>query len=257
MARLEGKIALITGASRGIGLGITRRFLEEGAVVVAAQRGAPPADLLEHGGDRLHCLQADLSDSAVPARIVGQAAARFGGLDILVNNAGIGFEKSVTETNLDDWSALIAVNLTAPFLSARAAVPHMIARGGGAIVNLGSIEGLGANPRHTAYATSKAGVHGMTKALAVDLGPQGIRCNAIAPGCIETDMVTEWMQGLPDRDAFTTEFLAMHPLGRFGQPEDIGNLAVFLASPEAGFLTGQIFIADGGRMAKLSAPQGI
>ena len=181
-------------------------------------------------------------------------AADPGGPDILVNNAGLMAEARVTEMTLADWQALLAVNLTAPFLLTQAVVPAMSARGGGVIVNIGSIEGLAANPLHTAYCASKGAIHAMTKALAVDLGAQKIRVNAIAPGWIHSDLVEAYIAAIPDRTAFEAELAAIHPLGRSGQPADIGKVAAFLASDAAAFMTGEILVVDGGRMAQLSAP---
>lgn len=167
--QLEGQVALVTGGGRGIGRGIVDRFLAEGALVAVAQR-RPLDESLASNPDVLH-VAADLTDTGSIAAIVEQAAAHFNGLDILVNNAGVMFEASVEDITPEQWDTMIAINLRAPLFLTQAALPHLRARGGGSIVNIGSIEGIGANPQHTAYSASKGGVHGLTRALAVDLGP--------------------------------------------------------------------------------------
>ncbi|OCC05786.1 short-chain dehydrogenase [Labrys sp. WJW] len=249
--RLEGKIAVITGGGRGIGLGITQRFAEEGARIAIVQRNAPPASILN---EQTVFIQADLTRPDELASAVDRAAERFGGLDILVNNAGIMFEKTVEEMSEEDWDQMMTVNLKAPFLLTKRAVPLMRSRGGGSLINIGSIEGIGSNPGHPAYSASKAGIHGFTAAVAVDHGRDGIRCNAIAPGWINSDLSEIYLESMPDSSRIRRELLAMHPAGRLGEPRDIGNLAVWLASDESTFATGQVFVVDGGRTKKLPLP---
>lgn len=251
VGRLAGKIAIVTGGGRGIGLGITQRFLEEGAIVAVVQRTAPPADL---GGERLTFIAADLSRSKDASHAVDEAVARFGGLDILVNNAGIMFEKTVDEMSEDDWDRMMAINLRAPFLLAKRAMPVFRRRGSGRIINIGSIEGLASNPGHPAYSASKAGLHGLTAALAIDHGIDGVRCNAIAPGWINSELSETYIESMRDSVRVRRELLTMHPAGRLGDPRDIGNLAVWLASDESDFATGQVYVIDGGRTKKLPLP---
>ncbi|MEF0941392.1 SDR family NAD(P)-dependent oxidoreductase [Rhizobium sp. BR 362] len=249
--RLKNKVAVVTGGGRGIGSGITTRFVEEGATVVIVQRNAPSEHMLN---DRTFFVEADLSRSFDIAKAIEWTVQRFGGLDILVNNAGIMFEKTVEETSEEDWDQMMTINLKAPFLLTKMAVPHMRRRGGGSIINIGSIEGLGSNPGHLAYSASKAGIHGFTAAVAVDQGRDGIRCNAIAPGWINSDLSDTYIDSLPDSARVRRELLIMHPVGRLGEPRDIGNLAVWLASDESGFVTGQVYVVDGGRTKKLPLP---
>ncbi|QEN85829.1 SDR family oxidoreductase [Labrys sp. KNU-23] len=251
--RLEGKVAIITGGGRGIGLGITQRFAEEGARIAIVQRNAPPPSILN---ERTVFIQADLTLPDEIARAVDRTVERFGGLDILVNNAGIMFEKTVEEMSEADWDQMMTVNLKAPFLLTKRAVPLMRSRGGGSLINIGSIEGIGSNPGHPAYSASKAGIHGFTAAVAVDHGRDGIRCNAIAPGWINSDLSEIYLESMPDSARIRRELLAMHPAGRLGEPRDIGNLAVWLASDESTFATGQVFVMDGGRTKKLPLPIG-
>ncbi|MBE1284389.1 MAG: SDR family oxidoreductase [Rhodobacteraceae bacterium] len=245
MTRFDGKVALVTGGRSGIGQAIARRLAAEGARVFTAQRSAD---------DEFGSLTADFSDPTCPDQVVREVISKAARLDVLVNNAGMMQESSVEGMSLDDWQRNLTVNLTAPFLMIRAALPHL-RKTRGSIVNTGSIEGLGSNPGHAAYCASKAGLHGLTRAVAVDHGHEGIRCNAVAPGWIDTDLNLEFVDSMPDPDAFRKEIGRIHPVARTGKPEEVAALVAFLAAEESGFITGQIYTVDGGRMAKLSLPQ--
>jgi len=199
-------------------------------------------------------IQADLGDPAALPRVAEQTAERFGGVDILVNNAGIMFERSVSEIRPEEWDLMMAINMRAPLFLAQAVLPHMRRRGGGSIINIGSIEGLAANPGHAAYCASKAGIHGMTRALALDLGADNIRCNAIAPGWIASDLSDNYLEAQADPAAAREALNGLHPVGRVGRPSDVGDLAVFLASDRSSFMTGETLVLDGGRTAKLPLP---
>jgi meso-butanediol dehydrogenase/(S,S)-butanediol dehydrogenase/diacetyl reductase len=249
---LEGKVALVTGGGQGIGRGIVDRFLAEGAQVAVVQRRELGEELLQHPG--VLGIQADLSDAAAIKAAADKAAVHFGGIDILVNNTGVMFERSVADITLAEWDLMMALNMRAPLFLAQAALPHLQRRGGGSIINVGSIEGLSANPLHAAYCASKAGIHGMTRAMAVDLGKNGIRCNAIAPGWIASELSENYLESQPDAAGAREALNRLHPVGRVGQPTDVGDLAVFLASGRSGFLTGEIVVLDGGRTAKLPLP---
>ncbi len=243
MSRFAGKVALVTGASSGMGAATAALLAQGGARVITAQRrGAGYEDIV-----------ADLADPGSPDDIINHIKTTAGHLDILVNNAGIMREGLADEMALEDWHAQLQVNLTAPFLLIRAALPLMRGRSG-AIVNVGSIEGLGNNPGHAAYGASKAGLHGLTRAIAVDHGADGIRCNAVAPGWIDTDLNEDYIASMPDPAAFRAEIGGIHPIGRTGAPEGVAELICWLASDAASFMTGQIITIDGGRMAKLSLP---
>lgn len=242
--RFRGKVALVTGGRSGIGQAITRRLAEEGARVFTAQRGADTG---------FEAIEADLMDAESPARVVAEIAARAGRLDVLVNNAGFMQEARVEDMALADWERMLRVNLTAPFLLTKAALPHLRATRG-AIVNIGSIEGLGVNPHHAAYSATKAGLHGLTRAVAVDHAAEGIRCNAVAPGWIDTDLSAAYIDSMPEPAAFRDAIGRIHPVGRTGRPEEVAALVAWLASDEAGFVAGQVWTIDGGRMTKLSLP---
>lgn len=245
MKRFDGKVALVTGGRSGIGKAIAERLRDEGATVHTAQRGSDE----DFAG-----ISADFTDPTCPERVIAEVIDRSGRLDVLVNNAGVMQEAAVEDMTLDDWQRSLTVNLTAPFQLIRAALPHLRATAG-SIVNTGSIEGIGANPGHAAYSASKAGLHGLTRAVAVDHGHEGIRCNAVAPGWIDTDLNLDFIDNMPDPDAFRRDIGRIHPVARTGTPEEVAALAAFLAADEVGFITGQVYTVDGGRTAKLSLPQ--
>ena len=244
MSRFATKICLVTGASRGIGLAIATRLAEEGAHVITAQRGEAP-------GFESH--QIDLTDTDAISSLLTDIIAQHGRLDVLVNNAGIMPHAPLQDMALSDWHNTIALNLTTPFWLMSKALPHL-AKTGGAIVNIGSIEGLGANAGHSAYCASKGGIHALTKSAAVDAGPLGVRVNAVAPGWINTDLNEAFIEDMPDPAAFRADIAKIHPLGKTGEPSDVAGLVAFLASDDAAFITGQIITIDGGRLSRLPLP---
>ena len=263
--RLRGKIAVVSGGAQNIGLAIARRLAAEGAAVVVGDLHPPPQ---EEGV--LFC-RADVCDQASCAALMDFAAQQCGGekggageggvgtgegvgVDILVCAAGIAVEKKALETTLSEWEQVMRVNAAGVFLCARAALPHMRARGGGAMVFIGSIEGLAANPTHAAYAASKAAVHALARAVARDHGADGVRCNAVAPGWIQTPFNDNLLAQYPDPQAAEEAVRKMHPLGRMGTPEDVAALVLWLAGSDSEFVNGQTFAVDGGRTAQLPVP---
>jgi meso-butanediol dehydrogenase/(S,S)-butanediol dehydrogenase/diacetyl reductase len=243
MIDFQGKIALVTGASSGMGAETARLLSEGGARVFGAQRGL----------SNFEDITVDFADPSSPEKAIEHIAKATGRLDILVNNAGVMREGTVEETSLDDWHLQMQINLTVPFLLIRYAMP-LLRAARGAIVNVGSIEGLGNNPRHPAYGASKAGLHGLTRAVAVDHGPDGVRCNAVAPGWIDTPLNEDFIASLAEPAAFRAKIGGIHPLGRTGAPLEVAELICWLASDAASFVTGQVWTIDGGRMSKLSLP---
>ena len=251
--QLTGKLAVVTGGGRGIGRGIVERFLDEGAQVAVVQRRPVDPELLAHPG--AHAVQADLSDIGALPEVVERACAVLGGIDVLVNNAGVMVEQEVAAVTPSQWEAMMTLNLSTPLFLIQAALPYLDRRGGGSIINVGSIEGLAANPAHAAYCASKAGLHGLTRALAVDLGPKRVRCNVIAPGWISSELSENYLESMPDPQAARAALDSLHPMGRTGLGSDVGDLAVFLAGDRSTFITGETIGIDGGRMAKLPQPR--
>ena len=239
MSRLDGRAALVTGGRQGIGRAIVDAFVAEGADVATCGRGKRPQDL----PPILVWRQTDVSSADDIEDLRIEMLDRFGGLDILVNNAGIQIEKTLLDTSDDDWDALMGANAKGVFMACRAMIPLM--KRGGVIINIGSISGNVADPGIALYNASKAFVHGLTRSIAVDHGPK-IRCNAICPGWIMTGMADAAFAVADDPDTAKADALARHPAGRFGQPKDIAALAVWLASDESAFTTGQCFTVDGG-----------
>ena len=245
--RLAGKVAIVTGSSRGIGLAIARRFAAEGAAVVINYVGreaeaAAAVTAIEAAGGRAFAVQADVSRSADVARLVRMAREHFGRIDILVNNAGVMVTKGVLETTEEDWDRTIDVNLKGAYLCSKAVAPVMLEQQGGTIINISSNSGLyhPSAMRFTEYVVSKAGMNGLTKALALALGPH-ISVNAICPGWIRTDMMEDIDEEVHAR------ILAETALNRWGTPEDVAASAAFLASADAAFITGELLIVAGGR----------
>lgn len=244
MSGYKDKVALVTGAARGLGLATATKFLEQGWRVA----------MLDILGDTLHAamvaldqpertltLVADVSDPAKVAAAVRETQARFGRIDALVNNAGIAIFKPILEVTLEDWSKVMATNLTGPFLMTQAVAPLMRDQGGGAIVNITSISGLRASTLRVAYGTSKAGLAHLTKQQAAELGEYGIRVNAVAPGPVDTAMA---------KAVHTPEIRADYhdhiPLNRYGLETELANAIYFLCGDQSGYITGQVIAVDGG-----------
>jgi NAD(P)-dependent dehydrogenase (short-subunit alcohol dehydrogenase family) len=244
--RLHDKVAVVTGAGRGIGRAIALRFAAEGAFVVAVECDAPSLATLRDvcSAEQMLAIEGDASLQAVVDEAIAGALAARGRLDILVNNAVRYAEHGVTGTSDEDWASTIDSALTSVFRWCRAALPPMLAAGRGAIVNLASVNQIVANPNLAAYTAAKGGVHALTLQIAVEYGPRGIRCNALSPGLIVTERTG---RGRTASDlAWDAE---AYPVGRVGYPEDVAAAALFLASDEAAFITGVDLPVDGGLTA--------
>jgi meso-butanediol dehydrogenase / (S,S)-butanediol dehydrogenase / diacetyl reductase len=242
--RFTNKVVVVTGTTKGIGLACAERLKKEGAIVCAIQRGH---------SSFFDSFEFDLSKEQDCSKSIDAIIKKHGRIDVLINNAGIMKESSLLETSLEDWNQALSVNLTAPFLLSKFAMPFLI-ESKGSIINIGSIEGIGANPNHAAYCSSKAGLHGLTRAIAVDHGKDGVRCNAVAPGWIDTELNEDFINSMPDSDHFRKNIGSIHPLNRTGKTEEVASLVSWLASSESSFVTGQVYTIDGGRMAKISLP---
>jgi NAD(P)-dependent dehydrogenase (short-subunit alcohol dehydrogenase family) len=243
MNRFAEKVVLVTGASSGIGLATVERIRAEGGTVVAAVRQEPGSPALDAG----ETVRLDVTDEAGWDDAVAEVLRRHGRLDVLVNNAGARGSGGVEETSLALWRELIDVNLTSVFLGCRAAVPAIRASGGGAIVVVGSITGIRGTERMVAYSASKSGLVAMTASLALDLAPDNIRVNGVAPAAIDTRMVRSMLDEAASQDEAMQRLAAKHPIGRIGRPEEVASVIAFLASADAAFMTGLTIPVDGGR----------
>lgn len=250
MNRLKGKVALVTGGNAGIGEAIAKRFAEEGAAVVVTGRRKDELDrvvreIQQRGGQAL-ALSGSVTDETHAPAAVQQTVRTFGRLDILVNNAGIGdFGKRIHEMDDATWAHVLDVNLTGVFRMTRAAVPAMLKSGGGSIVNISSIASVVGIPLLPAYAASKGGMDAMTRAIAIDYAQEGIRCNVVNPGLIDTPMAAPLMKHPEQLDPI----LSHYPIRRPGKPEEVAGLVLYLASDEAAWVTGATFLIDGGMTA--------
>jgi glucose 1-dehydrogenase len=249
---LEGKVAVVTGAARGIGNAIARRFVKEGARVVAADmddvRGMAMAKELGASG-MLRYVRCDVGDAASVAALVQEATGAFGRVDVLVNNAGVLAAKDFLDLEEAEFDRVLRTNLKGSFLCGQAVARHMVERvkqgeKPGAIVNMSSVNAVFAIANQVPYSISKGGINQLTKVMALSLAPHGIRVNAIGPGSINTEMLAATMADSAARG----RILSRTPLGRIGEPAEIAAIAVFLASDEASYITGQTIYADGGRL---------
>ena len=253
MKRFEGKAALVTGGGGGIGSAIAMRLAEEGAAVgVLDRRGDAAADVaarVETAGGRALALTAEITDPDSVAAALTQMTDAIGAPDVLVNNAAWAVKGDLESTALADWQAELQIDLDGQFVCAKAVLPGMVACGAGAIVNIGSVNGLVAlgNP---AYSAAKAGLLSFTRSLAVEYGPKGVRTNMVSPGTVETDIET-WRIRREKNPQIFDQLARWYPVGRVGQPEDIAAAVAFVAADEAGFVNGANLVVDGGLTAGL------
>ena len=251
--KLQGKVALITGGGTGIGTAIVERFVEEGAKVCITGRRKEMLDKVAKSlpKESVTTCPGDVSKDEDVARMV-ETIVKFGGkLDVLVNNAAISIQGPVADLDPAVWQQVIGVNLTGPFLLMKASIPHMIKAGGGSIINISSVGGLRCLPGFPAYCTSKAGLIMLTQQAALDYGPHNIRCNAVCPGGVKTDMTEKdfgqfgKMLGM-ETDAYFDLISAELPLKRFAEPREMGGVCTFLASDDSSFMTGAAVVVDAG-----------
>jgi len=245
MTDLQERVAIVTGASRGIGRAISLALGQRGSAVVVNYRDSVDAavavvEALSAMGARAEAIQADVSTEAGAKDLVAACVARYGTVDILVNNAGIARDQLSALMREDDWDAVLDTDLKSAFLCAKAVQRVMLRKRWGRIINIGSVVGLRGNAGQANYAAAKAGLVGLSKTLARELGPRGVTVNLVAPGYVETDMTASLGEKL------VSEALANIPVGRLGQPDDVAAAVAFLASEEAAYITGQVLCVDGG-----------
>lgn len=247
--RFAGKVAVVTGAARGIGRGIAERLASEGASVVVNDilpLAGTVAACHELGGEGL-AVPGDISEPATSERLLAAAVEQFGRLDIVVNNAFWARTSDFLDQPFEEWSKTLDVSLTGPMLLTKTALPTLVGQGGGAIVNIASIHSIGAGRRYAAYEAAKTGIVGLTRAIAADFGGQGIRCNAVCPGLVVTERNAGWWSA--ERIEWVTK---AYPVGRIGSVEDVAGAVAFLASQDAAFVNGACLPVDGGLTAILA-----
>lgn len=254
--RMQGKVTVVTGAAAGIGRAIAKRLAEEGALTLCAdvnEAGVQDAvsEIRDRGG-QAEAHNVNVSSPEDVERLMAAAEAH-GGPHVIVSNAAVQYERPVEETPPEDWDKVLAVNLKGVYLCARAAIPRMRRIGGGSIVNMASVNGFWVEPSLGAYSAAKGGVINLTRAIALENGQYGIRCNCICPGYVDTGMAQRYFDMQSDPGKARQEAGMMHALGRIGRPEEIAAMALFLASDESSFCTAQPFIIDGGLSAGVSA----
>lgn len=257
MNQFDGRSVVVTGAGGGIGQVCAREFARQGAVVILADKDSKAIQeaslMLEDAPGQTFPFSCDVTDEIQVKELVSFSSEKGKGrIDVLVNNAGIMRHGSVIELSKTDWETVIDTNLGSVYLTCKYVIPVMIENGGGSIVNLSSIQAFAMTRSLSAYVTSKGGIVSLTKAIAIDFADRNIRCNVVAPGSVNTEMLTETVAGFSDDiDASMAALNKLHPIGRIGTPEDIAQAVLFLAGDTAAFCTGACLVFDGGRLASL------
>lgn len=251
--KLEGKVAVVTGAGSGIGRASASLFGKEGAKVIVAdidrKSGTETTQMIISNGGEASFVETDVSRPDAVEKLVRETVASYGGLNALFNNAGTNLEKTVHETSDQEFERVIGINLKSVFLCSKFAISHMLSAGtGGVILNTASIRGLVPQHHLSVYSASKAGVVLLTKSMALDYGSKGIRVNCICPGAIRTPMNDAFLATLQHPELHVQETLKRIPLSRMGEPEDIARVALFLASDDSSYITGATIVVDGGRI---------
>ena len=244
---LAGKVAVVTGGCGGIGTAVCARFAAEGAAVYATGVAEPSGDLAP--GVTFH--RQDVTREECAVELMARVEREHGRLHVLVNAAGIEIEKTVEHTSLEEWNRIFAINVTGTFLTSKHALALMRKAGGGSIINFGSYDGFIADPNLAAYCATKGAVHALTRAMACDHGPENIRVNAICPGYVDTPMLQSFFDSMDDSERLEEEARRVHPLRRYGTPEDMANLVNWLAGDEARYASGQLWVLDGGLSAQV------
>jgi NAD(P)-dependent dehydrogenase (short-subunit alcohol dehydrogenase family) len=252
---IKARVALVTGGAYGIGRGIVREFARHNEAVVIAdrdpERGLELENSLKQSGVQAVFVSADVRDETQIQKLVERAAEIFGRIDVLCNNAGIERYRRPEEYTLADWNAISETNLRGAFLCTKYAYP-LLKQSRGSIVNISSVQAFASEPRISVYAASKAGLLALTRGMALDFAGDGIRVNAVCPGAVQTGMMEPFLKDMPDPEEAVRSIGRTIPLGRVGQPEDIAKAVYFLASADAGYITGSTLVVDGGLLSRLS-----
>ena len=254
---MHNKVVVVTGGAQNIGNAIAQVFASAGATTIIGDINAPSVEknVKENHVSHIDFHPLNVCDEKSVDAFFRWLEEKYGCIGVLVNNAGIAIEEKFSDTSLDDWNRVMDVNVTGVFLCAKATINQIKKHNQkGVIINIGSIEGLAANPMHGVYGTSKGSVHAMTRNIAIDHGCDGIRCNAIAPGWINTPFNDSFIHNFPNPENALKEILALHPMGQLGTPSNVGQLALWLASDASEFINGQVISIDGARTAKLPLP---